>query len=163
MLINPAAISGHCVLELKALDQRREEKPHQLTESTANAVMLIFSRSVVSDSLWSHELQHASLPCPSMSPGVCPNSCPSSQWCHPTISSSVTPSPSVLKLSQHQGLFQWVSSSYQVAMTMLSSVYHLHIWGIIWKHLHEMVINMGSKGIRNERILSMLEGKQCLL
>ena len=48
-----------------------------------------FSHSVVSDSLWLHGLQHARLPCPSLSPGVCSNSCPLSGWCHPTISSSV--------------------------------------------------------------------------
>ena len=48
-----------------------------------------FSRSVVSDSLWPHEPQHARPPCPSPTPGVYPNSCPSSQWCHPTISSVV--------------------------------------------------------------------------
>ena len=48
------------------------------------------SVSVVSDSLRPHELQHARLPCPSVSPRVCSNSCPLSQWCHPTISSSVT-------------------------------------------------------------------------
>ena len=39
--------------------------------------------------LWPHELQHAKLPCPSLSPGICSNSCPWTQWCHPTISSSV--------------------------------------------------------------------------
>ena len=50
-----------------------------------------FSYSVVSDSLRPHESQHARLPCPSPTPGVCSNSCPSSQWCHPTISSSVLP------------------------------------------------------------------------
>ena len=50
-----------------------------------------FSRSVVSDSLQPHGLQHARLPCPSPSPGVCPNSGPLSRWCHPTISSSATP------------------------------------------------------------------------
>ena len=43
----------------------------------------------MSNSLWSHGLQHFRLPCPSLSPGVCSNSCPLSQWCHPTISSSV--------------------------------------------------------------------------
>ena len=48
-----------------------------------------FSHSVVSDSLWPHGLQHARLPSPSPTPGACSNSCPSSQWCHPTISSSV--------------------------------------------------------------------------
>ena len=50
-----------------------------------------FSRSVVSDSLWPHGLQHARPPCPSPTPGVYSNSCPLSQWCHPTISSSVVP------------------------------------------------------------------------
>ena len=46
--------------------------------------------SVVSNSLQPHGMQHARLPCPSLSPGVCPNSWPLSQWCHLTISSSVT-------------------------------------------------------------------------
>ena len=50
-----------------------------------------FSHSVVSNSLWPHELQHARPPCPSRTPGVHPNPCPSSRWCHPTISSSVVP------------------------------------------------------------------------
>ena len=48
-----------------------------------------FSRSVMSDSLQAHGLQHARLPCPSPTPGAYSNSCPLSQWCHPTISSSV--------------------------------------------------------------------------
>ena len=50
-----------------------------------------FSRSVVSDSLRPHGLQHTRPPCPTPTPGVYPNSCPLSQWCHPTISSSVVP------------------------------------------------------------------------
>ena len=50
-----------------------------------------FSHSVLSDSLQSYGLQHARLPCPSPTPGACSNSCPSSQWCHPAISSSVVP------------------------------------------------------------------------
>ena len=50
-----------------------------------------FSHSVVSDSLQPHEPQHTRPPCPSPAPGVYPNSCPLSQWCHPTISSSVVP------------------------------------------------------------------------
>ena len=52
---------------------------------------LRFSCSGVSSSSWLHRLQHARLPCPSPSPRACSNSCPLSQWCHPTISSSVTP------------------------------------------------------------------------
>ena len=49
-----------------------------------------FSHSVMSDSLRPHELHHARPPCPSPTPGVYPNSCPLSWWCHPTISSSVS-------------------------------------------------------------------------
>ena len=54
-------------------------------------VFLLISHSVVSDSLQPHGLQHARLPCPQLSPRVFSSSCPLSQWCHPTISSSVTP------------------------------------------------------------------------
>ena len=53
--------------------------------------LLSFSHSVVSDFLQPHEGQHTRLPCPSLSPGVCSNSFPLSWWCHPTISSSVSP------------------------------------------------------------------------
>ena len=52
-------------------------------------LLLLFSRSVVSDSLRSHGLQHARFPRPSLSPGACSNSCPLRWWGHPTISSSV--------------------------------------------------------------------------
>ena len=51
--------------------------------------VVVFSHSVMPDSLWPHGLQHARLPCPSQSPRACSNSHPSSQWCHPNISSSV--------------------------------------------------------------------------
>ena len=54
-------------------------------------ISIQFSHSVMSNSLWSHELQHARPPCPSPSPRVHSDSCPSSQWRHPTISSSVVP------------------------------------------------------------------------
>ena len=50
-----------------------------------------FSHSVVSNSLWPHELQHGRPPCPPPAPGVHSNSWPSSRWCHPAISSSVLP------------------------------------------------------------------------
>ena len=50
-----------------------------------------FSHTLVSDSLWPHRLQHASPPCPSPTSRDYSNSCPSSQWCHPTISSSIIP------------------------------------------------------------------------
>ena len=57
--------------------------------SLRRVLELLFILSVVSDSLWPHGLQHVRFPCPSLSPRVCSNSCPLSQWCHPTISSSV--------------------------------------------------------------------------
>ena len=56
-----------------------------------------FSRSVMSDSLWPHGLQHSRLPCPSPAFGAYSNSCPWSWWCHPTISSSVIPISSHLQ------------------------------------------------------------------
>ena len=54
-------------------------------------MLVQFSHSVVSDSLWPHGLQHTKLPCPSPTSRACSNLCPSSQWCHPAISSSVVP------------------------------------------------------------------------
>ena len=72
----------------------------------ALTVLLLFSCSVVSDSLPPRGLQHTRLPCPSPSPGACSNSCPLSQCCHQNISFSVSPSPPAFNLSQHQGLFQ---------------------------------------------------------
>ena len=65
-----------------------------------------FSHSVVSDSLRPHESQHARPPCPSPTPGVHSDSCPSSQWCHPTISSSVVPFSSCFQSFPTSGSFQ---------------------------------------------------------
>ena len=66
---------------------------------------LQFSRSVMPDSLWTHRLQHARLPCPSPTPGACSDSYPLSQWCHPIISSSVIPFCSHLQLVPASGSF----------------------------------------------------------
>ena len=65
-----------------------------------------FSRSVVSDSLRPHGLQHSRPPCPSPTPGVHTNPCPLSQWCHPTISSSVIPFSSHLQSFSASGSLQ---------------------------------------------------------
>ena len=62
-------------------------------ESKPLGQQLLFCHSVVSDPLWPHELQHARLLCSSLSPRVCSNSCPLSQWCHLTVSSCVAPFP----------------------------------------------------------------------
>ena len=72
-------------------------------------------RLTVSNFLQLHDPEHARLPCPSLSPRVCSNSCLLSWWCYVTISSSIAPFSFSLCLSQHQGLFQWVVSSHQVA------------------------------------------------
>ena len=77
----------------------------------------------MSDSLQPQGLQHTRLPCPSPTPGACSNSCPSSQWYHPTISSSVIPF-SCPQIAKHQGLFQWVSSSHQVAKLLAFQLQH---------------------------------------
>ena len=65
-----------------------------------------FSHSVMSNSLQPHRLQHARPPCPSPTPGVHSNSCPLSQWCPPTISSSVVPFSSRLQSLPASGSFQ---------------------------------------------------------
>ena len=75
-----------------------------------------FSRSVVSGFLPPHGLQHARLPCPSPTPRACSNTCPSSQWCHPNISSSVVPFSSCLQSLSASGSFprsQFVTSGGQ--------------------------------------------------
>ena len=83
-----------------------------------HSVQLV-SHSALSDSwLWPHRLQHTRPPCPSPTPRACSNSCASSQWCHPTISSSVIPFSSCPLSFQHQGLSQWVSSSHQAAKVL---------------------------------------------
>ena len=64
-----------------------------------------FSHSVMSDYLRPHEPQHARPPCPSPTPGVYPNPCPLSRWCHPTISSSVIPFSSCLQSFPASGSF----------------------------------------------------------
>ena len=84
-----------------------------------------FSRSVVSDSLQPHEPQHSRPPCPSPSPGVHSNSCPSSRWCHPAISSFVVPfssCPQALPASESfpmSQLFAWGGQSIEVSALAL--------------------------------------------
>ena len=92
-----------------------------------------FSCSVVSDSLRPHESQHARPPCPSATPGVHSNSCPSSQWCHPDISSSVVlfsscpqslPASESFPMSQ---LFTWGGQS--IGVSASTSVLPMNIQG----------------------------------
>ena len=81
----------------------------------------------MSDSLQPHGLQHARLPCPSPSSATCSNSRLLSWWCCPTISSSVAPFFScnlLFNFSQHQDLFQWVSSTHQMAKVLEFQLQH---------------------------------------
>ena len=81
-------------------------------------LLLLFSRLVMSNSPRPHELQHARPPRPSPTPRVHSGSHPSSQWCHPAISSLVVPFSSCPHPSQHHSLFQWVNSSHEVAQVL---------------------------------------------
>ena len=85
-----------------------------------------FSHSVMSDSLQPHGLQHTRLPCPSPTPRACSNSCPSSRWCHPTISSSVVPFSSHLQSFPASGYFPmsqfFTSGSQSIGVSVSASV-----------------------------------------
>ena len=84
-----------------------------------------FSHSVVSNSLWPPWTADIRLPCPLPTSRACSNSCQLSWWCHPTISCPLSsPSPPAFNLSQHQGLFHWVSSSHQVAKVLEFQLQH---------------------------------------
>ena len=82
---------------------------------------VVFAAVQLLSCVWLH---HARLLCPSLSPGVRSHSCPLSQWCSLTISSSAAPPPLAFSLSQHQGLFQWVSSSHQVGKVVGLQLQH---------------------------------------
>ena len=90
-----------------------------------------FSHSVMSNSLQPHGLHHARPPCPSPTPGVYPNSCPLSQWCHPTISSSVVPFSSRLQSFPASGSFQtsqfFISGGQSIGTSASASVLPMSI------------------------------------
>ena len=82
--------------------------------------------SVMSNTLRPHGLQHARLPCPLPTPGACSNSCPSSWWCHPTISSSVIPFSSCLQSFPASGSFPmsqlFASGGQSIGVSALASI-----------------------------------------
>ena len=109
-----------------------------------------FSHSVVSDSLGPHGLQHARLPCPSPTPGACSNSCPSSGWCHPTISSSAIPFSSCLQSFPASGSFLkshfFTSGSQSIGASASASVLPMNIQD--WFSLgFTGLISLQSKGL----------------
>ena len=97
-------------------------------------VLWLLSCSVVSNSLLPHELQHTRLPYPSLSSGVCSNSCPLSWWCHQTISSSIAPFSSCLQPFPAAGSFplsQFFPSCGQSTGTSASAQYFWWIFSLI--------------------------------
>ena len=90
-----------------------------------------FSCSVVSDSLQTHELQHTRLPCPSPTAGACSNSCPSTRWCHPPISSSIIPLSSCLQSFSASGSFPmslfFASCGWSIVVSASASVLPMNI------------------------------------
>ena len=109
-----------------------------------------FSYSVMSDSLWPHGLQHVRPPWPSPTPEACSNSCPSSQWCHPTISSSVIPFSSCLQSFPTSGFFPvsqfFASGSQRFGVSTSASVLSMNIQD--WFPLGWIgLISLQSKGL----------------
>ena len=119
----------------------------------------------MSDSLWPHESQHARPPCPSPSPGVHSNSCPSSRWCHPAISSSVVPfsCPQSLPASESfpmSQLFTWGGQS--TGVSALASFLPKNIQGrspLEWTGW----ISLQSKGLLSRLVITFLPRSKCLL
>ena len=100
------------------------------TNNTEITFIHQFSHSIMSDSLQPHGLRHTRLPCPSPTPGSCSNSCPSSQWCHPTISSSVVPFSSCLQsfpASESFPMSQFTSGAQSIRVSASASVLPMKI------------------------------------
>ena len=113
-------------------------------------LQLQFSRSVISDSLGPHGLQHTRLPYASKTPRACSNSCPSSQWCHPTISSTVVHFSSCLQPFPASGSFPmsqfFASGGQSIRVSASASVLPMNIQG--WFHLgFTGWISLQSKGL----------------
>ena len=122
-----------------------------------------FSCSVVSHSLWPHGLQQTRPPCPSPTPGVYSSSCPLSQWCHPTISSSVAPFSSCLQSFPAPGsflmsqFFAWGSQSIGVSASTSFLPLNTQDWSLRWAGW----ISLQSKGL--SRVLQHHSSKVSIL
>ena len=103
-----------------------KEEPGGLHSSS-----LQFGRSAMSNSIQPHRLQHARFPCPSPTPRTCSNSCPSGQWCHPTISFSVIPYSSCLQSFPASGSVQmsklFTSGGQSIGISALALVLPMNI------------------------------------
>ena len=117
----------------------------------------------MSNSLWPHELLHARFPCPWISPWVCSHSCPPSQWCHPTISSSVIPFSSCPQSLPESGSFPmsqlFTSGGQSIGASASASVHPVSIQG--WFPLGMTgVISLQSKGLSRSFYSTMVQKYQ---
>ena len=131
MNANKVTVSYITIKIAKVEDEERILKSRKNKNKALQTSSVQFTHSVMSDSLWPHELQHARPPCPSPTPGVYPNSRLSSQWCHPTISSSVVPFPSRLQSFPASGSFQmsqfFASGCQSIGVLASTSVHPINI------------------------------------
>ena len=140
-LTNPEIEPGFPALQADSLPTELQGKPRynviQCYIYNLIQCSVQFSRSVQSDSLWSHESQHARPPCPSPTPRVHSNPCPSSRWCHPAISSSVVPFSSCPQSLPASGsfpmsqLFTWGDQSIGVSASASVLPMNTHDWSPI--------------------------------
>ena len=100
VFISESIISFFLIFKDSKVSTCRSAKLTRQTLTTLSSVVQLCPHS-----LWPHRLQHARPPCPSPTPGACSNTCPLSQWCHPTISSSVVPFSSHLQSFLASGSF----------------------------------------------------------
>ena len=123
-------------------------------------ILLLVSRQVMSVSLWLQWLQHARLPCPSVSLRICSNSCPLSRWCHPTISSSFTPFSSCPQSFPASGSFlmNWLfaSNGQSIGASASASILPMNIWDWFPSGLTGL-ISLLSKGLSRSSPASQFE------
>ena len=146
--------SDHCIYYCGQESLRRNGVDLIVNKGIQNAVIQLlshscFSCSVMSDSMQIHGLQHPRLPYPSPCPRVCSDSCPLSQWCHPTISSSIVPFLSYLQSFPASGSFLWVSSLHQVAKVLELQLQHQSFQWIFrvdfpWIHWFDLLSVQGT-------------------
>ena len=133
-LENSAVATG---LEKVSFHSNPKERQYQtmfkLSHNCTHLSSVQFSCSVMSNSLKPHGLQHARPPCPSPTPRICSNTCPLSQWCHPTISSSIVPFSSPLRSFPASGSFQmsqlFASGGQSIGVSASTSVLPMNIQG----------------------------------
>ena len=133
-------------------------------------LLLLFSHSVMADSLWPHGLQHARPPSPSLSPRVSSDPCPLSRWCHPTISSSVAPFSSLLQSFPASGSFpmsQFFASGGQSSGASASAtVLPMNIQGwfpVGWTRLISLLFKGLSRIFSNTIVRRINSSALCLL